>query len=184
MAASQKTKPAFGHRTLSLDPRSRRVGFCCFHKLHLIDWGTKNLRVGSLATRVRQLSVAHAVELLDRYRPDVVVLPRVGPGGTRRSDSATVAIDGIKREAASRGIVVVSVSNSDVQRFSASLSPGEKINKQRTHVWIAGAYPELRRYLPRPRKLWEPEAYVTPMLDSAVMFATWRGLLSEQGREV
>src|SRR5262245_42968384 len=97
-------------RTLSIDPRIRRIGWAYFEDALLADWGTRNVIQLSPPERVQRLLIPILIRMLDKFAPVRLVIPDVGPGGVRRSKHVREVIAAVATEALNRGIDVSAVS--------------------------------------------------------------------------
>ena len=163
-------------RTLTIDPRIRRIGFAYFEAALLCDWGVKNIRADVPSVRVRRLLIPLLVQMLDRYRPTVLLVPDVRVGAVRRSHNVREVIAGVVQEATSRDIAVFFISEAQVAAAFQKILRGARPNKQRINQTIAKWFPELGPWLPRVRKLWEPEGYAVPMFAAVAQWCAWQGL--------
>ena len=170
--ASERDRTA---RTLTLDPRIRRIGFAAFDGAMLEDWGVKNIRSQTPAVRVRRLLIPALIRLLDRVEPAVLLVPDVRPGAVRRSQHVRETIQAVVEEALRRGIVVHSVTDAEVKKAFRGLN-GRRLNKQKINHLLVQWFPELRASLPKARRLWESERYFTVLFDAIARYCAWQGV--------
>jgi|SRR5665213_2066711 len=163
-------------RTLTVDPRIRRVGFCYFEAALLCDWGIKNLRDDVPAVRVERLLIPLLVRMLDRFRPTILLVPDVRRGAVRRSRHVRDVITAIVKEATNRDIGVFFVSDAHVRSDFQRAVGGGRPNNYRIEQTIAKWFPELEPWLPRARRLWEPEGYAVPLFRAAAQWCAWHGV--------
>lgn len=162
-------------RTLIVDPRIRRIGYAAFDAAILVDWGVGNFRSQTPDARVRRLLIPALVRMLDRFEPEVLLVPDVRAGAVRRSQHVRETIGAVVQEALRRGIVVHHVADAQVKHAFRHLN-GRGPNKQKINQLIVEWFPELRPWLPRPRKLWEPEPYAVPLFTAIAMWCAWQGV--------
>ena len=160
---------------LSLDPRIRRTGVACFEGLLLIDWGIRALKGGLPPAVATKRTIITAMALLDRYSPEILLVPRVGRDGVRRSKHVRDILQAVVKEARRRGIVVQMVTTREVKETLAAKSGERPANKQETSRILTERYPELKPRLLRARRLYDPEQYHAPLIDAVGMFLAWRG---------
>jgi len=163
-------------RTLTIDPRIRRIGFAYFEAALLCDWGVKNIRAELPAARVRRLLIPLLVRMLDRYRPTVLLVPDVRGGAVRRSQNVRDVVAGVVEEATSRDIAVFFITERQVKDAFQLALGGARLNKQRVNQTIVRWFPELGPWLPRVRRLWEPEGYAIPMFTAVAQWCAWQGV--------
>jgi hypothetical protein len=161
-------------RALAVDPRIRRVGYAVFANHQLVDWGMRNLRKGTRDLRVRQALIPYLISLLDGQHPSVLVVPRVGTGGFRRSRHVVSALDALVREARKRDIPVVSVTPEQLRASFTATTGKPRPSEAPMNRSVIDRYPELTSSLPRQRRLWDPEDYFTPMFRAVAMYVAWR----------
>ena len=175
MAQSNTRERYRSARTLTIDPRIRRIGFASFEAALLVDWGVRNFRSQTPVVRVRRLLIPALVRMLDRFEPEVLLVPDVRTGAVRRSQHVRETIEAIVQEALRRGIVVHSMTDIQVKNAFRHLN-GRGPNKQKINQLIVEWFPELRPWLPRARKLWEPEPYAVPLFAAIAMWCAWQGV--------
>ena len=174
MAHSNPGKRYRTARTLTIDPRIRRIGFASFDAGLLEDWGVRNIRSQTQAVRVRRLLIPFLIRMLDRFEPAVLLVPDVRPGAVRRSQQVRETIQAVVQEALRRGIVVHSITDAQVKKaFQRLNGPGQ--NKQQINHLVVKWFPELQSSLPQARRLWESERYFTPMFDAIARYCAWQG---------
>src|ERR1700682_3671307 len=97
---------------LSIYPNTRGFSFVLFEgPLSPFDWGVKEMRGRGKHRRC----LAEIITILDRYRPDIVVLQDTSPDGTRRARWVTTLNAAIAELTDSRGILVYAYSREDVR---------------------------------------------------------------------
>jgi len=173
------TAKRFG-RTLSIDPRTRRVAWAYFQDGELSDCQIKSIRDQEPSVRVSRLTIPYLIALLDKCSPHALLVPRISGAGTRRR-SAHVAktIRGVAREALQRGIAVHVLSNDTVKKSFRQPDGTPARNERDIHLSILDRFPELTVMVPRPRlKIWEPEQYFTPLFNAVAMYLAWHHQLS------
>jgi hypothetical protein len=167
-------------RTLSFDPRSRRVAWSYFKDGELQDCRIKTFREQRASVRTNSEIVPYLTDLLDHYSPHAVLVPRISGAGTRRRSPAVAkAIRATVREALKRGIAVHVISDDSVKKAFGESDAIPARNKQEIHEAILEQFPELTMMVPKPRqKIWEPEQYFTPLFNTIAMYLAWEFQLS------
>jgi hypothetical protein len=167
-------------RTLSIDPRSRRLAWAYFKDGDLDDCGIKTCRDGAPAVRVTRLAIPYLIDLFDHFSPHALLVPKISGDRNRpRSPQVARVIRSVVREAVKRGIAVHVVSG-DTVKESFSQPNGEPArNKEDIHSAILDRFPELTVMVPRARaKIWESEQYFTPLFNAVAMYLAWSYQLS------
>lgn len=162
-------------RTLTIDPRVRRIGFASFDAAMLDEWGVRNIRDETPAVRVRRLLIPSVIQMLDRFKPAVLLVPDVRPGGVRRSEHVRETIQAVVKEALRRGIIVHSITAAQVKKaFQRSIGP--RPNKQKLNHLLVQWFPALQLSLPKARQIWDSERYFTPLFDAIARYCAWQGV--------
>lgn len=140
------------HRALAIDPSTRGFGFAVLEgQDRLVDWGTRSARSGERSKNRQCLEKVE--ELIDDYRPGVLVVEKCA-SGSRRCARVRRLIDSIARLAVERQIRARRISRRQVQAaFAESGAP----TKHEIATAIARRFPELAPHLPSPRKAWMSE---------------------------
>lgn len=168
-------------RTLAIDPRIRRIGFAYFEAAILCDWGVKTARAELPTTRVRRQLIPIVVKMLDRYQPTALLVPDVRKGAVRRSQNVRDVVAGVVQEATNRDIAVFFVAEKQVRSAFTDVARGTRLNKQQINRSIVRWFPELRPWLPRDRRLWEPEPYAVPLFTAVAQWCAWQGVPKTDG---
>ena len=148
---------------LSVYFNTRGFAFILFESsLAPFDWGIREVR--GLGKRRRCL--ASVVRILDRYRPDVLVIQDTSPSGTRRAWRIAKVNSIVAEMAEDRGIPVYAYSRADVYRAFQSMG---FTNKHTLAELIATHIPAFERYVPPPRKPWMSEDARMGLFDAAAL---------------
>ena len=142
-------------RVLSLDIRSRRVGYVVFEgPWRLLDWGVIRLHEGRVQS------------LLDTFEPSVIVLRQIARGSIRDRSIVRTAVRVIRRKAKSASIALMPMSWTQIIRlFRQDVAP----TKAEIAGIIAECFPELANRLPPPRKPWKGEHWNMCLFDSVAL---------------
>ena len=111
----------------------------------LVDWGGREVK-GDVS-----LFLAKLERLIERYRPDLLVLEE--PAGSRRGGRAKEWLAWAEELAAKREVRSVAVSRDQLGARYAALGA----SKHEIATGIALQFPELAPYLPKPRRPWQSE---------------------------
>lgn len=134
-------------RILAVDLRSTRVGFAVIETpLQLVDWGKRALPADSCA--------ALLVWLLHRYGITVIVIRGITVGSRRDTVRVRGGLRAIRRVARSSPVQLVVMSKS---RFKRVFEPYGRNTRYGLARLMTVLFPELARFLPRPRRCYEPE---------------------------
>ena len=138
-------------RVLGIDPFSRGVGFAVLEEsesVALIDWGLKT--TGTADNR----KSARAIEaLIERFKPDLLVIEDFADEGSRRCARVRKLLDRI----ASHGRHSVPI-RALTRRELRAIGPLNDVNTKHARAcFLADRFPELRAFLPRFRKPWMSE---------------------------
>lgn len=142
---------------------------CCYAIVEshqgLVDWGAKRVPVRSKNRR----TVAAVLTLVQRYRPDVLVLEDCRAPESRRCGRVRKLI--LRLEAAARGekVRVAFVAPNAVRRDCAA---GSSATKHDVALRVAERFPELARWLPPKRKLWMSEHWRMGIFDAVALAVT------------
>lgn len=152
---------------LSIYLDRRGFGFVLFEgPLSPIDWGTRESR----GEGRNQRCLIGITALLERYRPDALVLQDTTSTGTRRNLRVQELNACVAELAESYGISTHAYSREQV-REAFGLSVGT--NKHQIAETIAKHIPAFERYLPPPRKPWMAEYTRMSLFDAAALALTF-----------
>ena len=127
-------------RVLAVAAASGRVGYVFLIEGKLYDW-----RLSRKASRRPEEAAKRAEIWIRRLQPEVVVMEKID-GASRKSERTRAIIAAIAEVAANEYVYDVAVSR-----------PRSHANKYEEAAALAERFPELRPWVPRPRKLWESE---------------------------
>jgi hypothetical protein len=137
--------------TMSLYMNSRGFAFVLFEgTLSPYDWRVLEVR----GPKKDEECLDKITAILDRSKPDVLVLQDMGPGRRPRALRLVVLNDAVEAAAHQRNIPVFKYSRAEVYGCFASVG---FINKQVLAELIAKHIPAFDRYVPPPRKPWKSE---------------------------
>ncbi len=153
-------------RIFALDPMHKGFGYAVLElPLRLVDWGIARVKGEKHAG-----AVAAFEKLLDRFRPDALVLEDAGAPGSRRHPRVRRLIDALVQIARERGIAVFTVARTAVLKCFST--PEERATKQSVAKRLTGRFPELLSKLPPARKLWESENERMSIFDALALAVT------------
>jgi hypothetical protein len=134
---------------LAIHPNYEGFGFVVFESGEaLIDWGFKT------TNHSRNIRCMKLIEdLIGRYRPDVIVIEDLTAKAARRGPRVKALLGRIPRLATRWQIQCRRVPRATVKE---TLGPTLR-TKHQVACAIAARFPELARWLPKPRKPWMKE---------------------------
>lgn len=176
MADRNGSRGSREQRSLSIDPRIRRIGTAYYEGAILADWAIRNIRQDPPDVRVRRRLIPAAIRILDRYEPTTLILPDIGPEGVRRSANVREILRAVGREAARRGIDVVAINDRQVKEVFENARPGAGRNKRARNEVILEWFPTLEPQRPRARRTWDSEPHAEPLFDAIGRWCAWMGL--------
>ena len=136
-------------RVLAIDPYSRGVGFAVLEgQACLIDWGLRTTGRADNAKAARVIG-----KLIDRFRPDVLVLEDWDSDGARRCARVQKLLDRIAADEGTR-VLVRLVTRREIRAIGPLPQTGTKRGRA---CFLAERFPELQAFLPPVRKPWMPE---------------------------
>ncbi len=150
-------------RVLAIDPATRGFGFAVLEgPKRLIDWGVKETK-----TDKKRRTLKLVGELIEWYRPGVIVLEDTSAQASRRCSRVTGLIDDIAELALKGNVRVKRISKATVKEAFAECPTQTKYE---IATAIGKRFPELASRVPPFRKLWMSEDYRMSIFD-AVAFA-------------
>ena len=136
-------------RVLAVDPFSRGVGFAVLEgQERLIDWGTRTTGSADNARSARAID-----KLIDRFRPDVLVIEDWDSAGSRRCGRVETLLGRIAAEEGKR-VLVRLITRREIRSIGPLPLTGTKRGRA---SFLAERFPELQPFLPPVRKPWMPE---------------------------
>jgi Holliday junction resolvasome RuvABC endonuclease subunit len=153
-------------RIFAIDPTHKGFGYAVFElPFRLVDWGLARITGDKHAGAITQFE-----KLIDRFRPDALVLEDAEAPGSRRHPRVRRLIDALVKLARERGIAVYTVARSAVLKcFSTADEPATKYSIAER---LAEHFPDLQSKLPPPRKLWQSEDERMSIFDALALAVT------------
>jgi hypothetical protein len=154
-------------RVFALDPTTKGFGYAVFElPFRLVDWG-----LARIAGDKHTSAIAWFEKLLNRFRPDVVVLEDAEAPGSRRRPRVRKLIEALVKFAKEHGIAVETVARTAV--LTCFSSGDEPATKQIIARRLTEQFPELQPKLPAPRKTWESEDERMSIFDALALAVTY-----------
>jgi hypothetical protein len=108
--------------------------------------------------------------LVELHTPDVIVLPpRNNPAGTGRNRFLLA----LKIDLRFDRTTMATFSRYEIQKVFGSLIRQKRPSKDVTMGVLTKWFPELLRYLPRTRRIWDPQDYWISMFDAVSLAITY-----------
>ena len=160
---------------LAIYPSTRGFAFVAFEgPFSPVDWSAREIR----GRHKNQRCLISITVLLERFRPDVLVLQDMSSTGTRRAHRLRELNADIRELAEERGIPVFAYSREQVRE---AFAPFGLTTKHFIAETIAKHIPAFDRYLPPPRKPWMSEDSRMAVFDAVALAPTF--LKSMAGRQ-
>ncbi len=152
---------------IAIYPSARGFAFVVFEgPLSPVDWSVREVR----GRHKNQRCLVGIAAVLERYRPEVLVLQDMSPTGTHRAHRLRELNTSIGELGEDRGITVCAYSRAQVRE---AFEPFSLANKHAIAEAIAKHIPALERYLPPPRKPWMSEDARMGLFDAAALALTF-----------
>ena len=139
-------------RVLAIAVATGKIGHVLLMGDRLLDWGLSRKASSSTTT-----AAEHTQRLINELKPDVVVTEKIGTE-TRKGSKTGELIATVAEIASHNYLLDVSVER--IQRFK---------DKYEEAKAIAEHFPELLPWVPRKRRLWEPEPRNTIYFEAMVL---------------
>jgi len=136
-------------RVLAFAVATGRIGHVLVIGERLMDWG-----LSKRASQNTELAALHAHRLNNELKPDVVVTEQV-PKYSTKGVKTRALIEAIAAIAAKANLLDIRVHR-----------PHDFPNKYAEAQYLGTKFPEIAAWVPRPRRLWEPEPRVTVVFEA------------------
>jgi RNase H-fold protein (predicted Holliday junction resolvase) len=154
-------------RIFALDPTTKGFGYAVFETpFHLVDWG-----LAHVSGEKESGAVARFEELLDQYRPDIVILEDSTAAGSRRRPRVQKLLERLRDSARERSLPVHLIPRlAVIECFS---SPDERATKFSITQKLAETFPELAPKMPKHRKIYQSEDERIAAFDALALAVTY-----------
>jgi Holliday junction resolvasome RuvABC endonuclease subunit len=153
-------------RVLAIAPCVQGLGFVFFNEPQTpIDWGVKWVRGEKNA-----IGLANVADLINCYKPDVVVIEDCQGEGSHRSKRIEDFLDEIAALAQRHRIKVIRYSRN---RMRQGFAAEGAVTKHQIATAIAKAFPEFAPRVPPIRKIWLPEHANLSLFDAIALALTY-----------
>lgn len=154
-------------RLFAVDPAHKGFGYAVFElPFQLVEFGFAIVEGDKHAG-----AIARCKELIDRFRPDALVIEDAAAPGARRYPRVRRLLESITTLAEGRGIQVRPIARTEVIKCFSPLD-GPRATKYRIAERLAEQFPELLPKLPKPRKIWETENDKLAIFDALSLAVT------------
>ena len=161
------TWPNRYHLVTAIYVNARGFAFVVFEgPLAPIDWSIVEVRGSDKRERI----LGRIDALLGRYRPNVLVVQKMGQSGSDRSQRIRRLNEAIIAMAKRYSLSVATISRDEVRQQFAYLG---STTKETIAAAIAKHIPAFERFLPLPRKPWKSEDARMGMFDAAALALTF-----------
>ena len=143
------------NKVLSIAVATGRIGYVNLIGDKLKDWG-----LSRKASKTPALAAAQAEQWIAYLAPDVIVTEIV-PKTSTKSVKTRALIEAIQNVAAKAKLLDVHVPRIQLHK-----------NKYEEAEQLAERYPELSLWVPKPRRIWEPEPRATVLFEALALAAS------------
>jgi hypothetical protein len=159
--------PILPPRIFALDPTTKGFGYAVLElPFRLVDWG-----LAHVSGEKESGAIARFEELLDQFRPDVVILEDSAASGSRRRPRVRKLLEKLQETARERGIEVQALPRlAVIECFS---SPDARATKYSITKRLAETFPELAERVPQRRKIWQSEDERIATFDALALAVTY-----------
>ena len=154
-------------RIFALDPTTKGFGYAVLETpFRLVDWG-----LAYVLGEKESGAVARFEELLDQFRPDVVVLEDSAAPGSRRRPRVQKLLERLQETARECGIAVHMIPRlAVIECFS---SRDKRATKYSITQHLAETFPELAAKMPKRRKIYQSEDERIATFDALALAVTY-----------
>jgi hypothetical protein len=154
-------------RIFALDPTTKGFGYAVFETpFHLVDWG-----LAHVSGEKESGAIARFEELLDQYRPDIVILEDSAAPGSRRRPRVQKLLERLRDSARERSLAVHLIPRlAVIECFS---SPDKRATKFSITQNLAETFPELAPKMPKRRKIYQSEDERIATFDALALAVTY-----------
>jgi hypothetical protein len=154
-------------RIFALDPTTKGFGYAVLElPFRLVEWG-----LAHVSGEKESGAVARFEELLDKFRPDIVILEDSTAPGSRRRPRVQKLLEKLRETARERGIAVQTLPRlAVIECFS---SPDKRATKFSITQNLAETFPELAEKMPKRRKIYQSEDERIATFDALALAVTY-----------
>jgi hypothetical protein len=159
--------PSDPTRIFALDPTTKGFGYALLETPYrLVDWDMAHIEGEKNSGAALRFE-----ELLDQYRPDVVVLEDPAAPGSRRRPRVQKLLGQLRDIARERGIAIHMLPRlAVIECFS---SPEKRATKYSITQNLAETFPELAEKMPKRRKIYQSEDERIAIFDALALAVTY-----------
>ena len=154
-------------RIFALDPTTKGFGYAVLETpFRLVDW-----KLAHVSGEKESGAVARFEELLDQFRPDIVILEDSTALGSRRRPRVQKLLGRLVETARERGIAVHLIPRlAVIECFSSADKRATKFSITQN---LAETFPELAPKMPARRKIWQSEDERIATFDALALAVTY-----------
>ncbi|HEX7184744.1 MAG TPA: hypothetical protein VF756_23160 [Thermoanaerobaculia bacterium] len=159
--------PDYPTRIFAVDPTTKGFGYAILETpFRLVDWG-----LAHVSGEKESGAVARFEELLDQFRPDIVILEDSTAPGSRRRPRVQKLLEKLRDTVRERGMAVHMIPRlAVIECFS---SPDKRATKFSITQHLAETFPDLAVKVPRRRKPWQSEDERMATFDALALAVTY-----------
>ena len=154
-------------RIFAMDPTTKGFGYAVLETpFRLVDWG-----LAHVSGEKESGAIARFEELLDQYRPDIVIIEDSTAPGSRRRPRVQKLLEKLRDTVRERGMAVHMIPRlAVVECFSA---PDKRATKFSITQNLAETFPELAPKMPARRNIWQSEDERIATFDALALAVTY-----------
>ena len=154
-------------RIFAVDPTTKGFGYAILETpFRLVDWG-----LAHVSGEKESGALARFEELLDQFRPDIVILEDSTAPGSRRRPRVQKLLEKLRDTVRERGMAVHMIPRlAVIECFSA---PDKRATKFSITQNLAETFPELAPKMPARRKIWQSEDERIATFDALALAVTY-----------
>jgi hypothetical protein len=154
-------------RIFALDPTTKGFGYAILETpFRLVDWG-----LAHVSGEKESGAIARFEELLDQFRPDIVILEDPSAPGSRRRPRVQKLLEKLRDTVRERGMAVHMIPRlAVIECFS---SPEKRATKHSITEHLTETFPELAPKMPARRKIWQSEDERMATFDALALAVTY-----------
>lgn len=161
------------HVILSIFPNYKGFGYVCLQQPNaLIDYGVVTISPFS-ASKLKE----RFAKTLEYLKPTILILRDCTHQKGNRSERVVSFLQDVKGLARSKAMPVFEYTREDIKSIFFEHNASTKFEIAKV---LSEQFPELRRYLPKPRAFYEHEDYYQVMFDALSLVAAHRYFENEE----
>jgi hypothetical protein len=155
---------------IALQPEARQIGYAIFEGKELVEWGSKRIDSVPVERRAYVRALPFLRSLIERYEPDVILLPE--PTAIPTTVRSRV-IRAVRYELLRAPRQLLTISRHAIHIAFTPFLKAQRAGKESIMQVLVRWFPELKKLLPKPRRLWEPQDHWVSMFDAVALGITY-----------